>query len=263
MTSAFSLTGSSAVVTGAGSPTGIGFATAKLLCELGATVLLTGASSRVHDRAEELCVSGHDATALSADLTTTVGVEAVVSAATALSSPLRILVNNAGMTSIDKPMGTSGESEGIDNTTIESFGLALSRNLTSAFALTKALLPSLRKNAPSRIIMVTSVTGAHMAMKNEVSYAASKAGLTGLTRALALDEAPHSITVNAVAPGWIATGSQTPSEEAEGLTVPMGRSGTPDEVASAIAWLASPSASYITGQALIIDGGNSIAEERR
>jgi 3-oxoacyl-[acyl-carrier protein] reductase len=111
--------------------------------------------------------------------------------------------------------------------------------------------------------MVTSVTGAHMAMKNEVSYAAAKAGLTGLTKALALDEAPHSITVNAVAPGWIATGSQTDSEKAEGLAVPMGRSGTPHEIASAIAWLASPSASYITGQTLIIDGGNSIAEERR
>jgi 3-oxoacyl-[acyl-carrier protein] reductase len=110
--------------------------------------------------------------------------------------------------------------------------------------------------------MVTSVTGPVMAMKNEVSYAAAKAGLTGLMKALALDEAPHGITVNAVAPGWIATGSQTTLEKQEGTHTPMGRSGTPEEIATALAWLASPGASYITGQTLVIDGGNSIAEER-
>jgi 3-oxoacyl-[acyl-carrier protein] reductase len=80
--------------------------------------------------------------------------------------------------------------------------------------------------------------------------------------ALALDEAPHGLTVNAVAPGWIATESQTDSEKAEGLVTPMGRSGSPEEIASAIAWLASPTASYITGQTIVVDGGNSIAEER-
>jgi 3-oxoacyl-[acyl-carrier protein] reductase len=80
--------------------------------------------------------------------------------------------------------------------------------------------------------------------------------------ALALDEAPHGVTVNAVAPGWIATESQTHSERAEGLATPMGRSGSPEEIASVIAWLASPSASYITGQTIVVDGGNSIAEER-
>ena len=110
--------------------------------------------------------------------------------------------------------------------------------------------------------MVTSVTGAVMAMKNEVSYAAAKAGLTGLMKALALDEAPGGLTVNAVAPGWIATASQTDAEVREGLVTPIGRSGTPEEVAAAIAFLASPAASYITGQTLVVDGGNSIAEER-
>lgn len=254
--------GSAAVITGAGSPTGIGFATARLLGTQGAEVLLSGASDRVHDRAHELAADGIVAHAIAADLTTPAGVQAVVEASAQLAAPLRILVNNAGMTSVASPMESSGESAGVDETSVEAFSFALSRNLTSAFALSKALLPALRSSGGGRVVMVTSVTGAVMAMKNEVSYAAAKAGLTGLMKALALDEAPGGLTVNAVAPGWIATGSQTDSEVREGLVTPIGRSGTPEEVAAAIAFLASPAASYITGQTLVVDGGNSIAEER-
>jgi len=258
----FSLDGSTAIVTGAGSETGIGFVTARLLAELGAEVVLSGASARVHERAEELRALGHTAHSVSSDLTTPEGVSALVEKVSEAAMPVRILINNAGMTSVDKPMDTSGESAGIDDTSRDAFEAALSRNLTSAFAVTQAVLPQLRAAAPSRIVMVTSVTGAHMAMRHEVSYAASKAGLTGLMTALALDEAESGVTVNAVAPGWIATSSQTESEIHQGTTVPMGRSGTPQEVASAIAWLVSPGASYMTGQSLIVDGGNSVAEER-
>lgn len=256
------LEGSTALITGAGSPTGIGYATARVLASRGCAVILAGASERVLERAGELESLGFHALGVVGDLTTAVGVEALRAAATRAASPLRILVNNAGMTSVATPMEHSGESAGIDETSVEAFEAALSRNLTSAFALTKSVLPLMRAHGAGRIVMVTSVTGPIMAMKNEVSYAAAKAGLTGLVRALALDEAPHGITVNAVAPGWIATGSQTASEKNEGAASPMGRSGTPEEIASAIAWLGSPGASYITGQTLVVDGGNSIAEER-
>lgn len=262
MSEFLSLQGSAAVITGAGSPTGIGFATASLLARLGAEIVLSGASERVHERAAELANKGFQATAIASDLTTEGGIAKLASVATSTRTPLRILVNNAGMTSVGFPMESSGESAGIDDTSKAAFELALSRNVTSAFALSKALLPTIRSAGEGRIVMVTSVTGALMAMHKEVSYAAAKGAMTGLMKALALDEASSGITVNAVAPGWIATGSQTADEKRQGVVTPVGRSGTPEEVASVIAFLVSPQASYLTGQTIVVDGGNSIAEER-
>ena len=113
-----------------------------------------------------------------------------------------------------------------------------------------------------RIVNVTSVTGPVMAMRDEPAYAAAKAGMVGLARSIAVDFGAAGVTANAVAPGWIATGSQTPHEHEQGLRTPLGRSATPLEVASAIAWLCTPGAAYVTGQCLVVDGGNSISEER-
>ncbi len=169
-----------------------------------------------------------------------------------------ILVNNAGMVSVsDGEMMTGG----LDGD-VADWRRSLDMSLTSAFLLTRAVIPGMRAAGWGRIVNVSSVSGAVMATRADVAYATAKAGMVGLTRAVAVDEAAAGITSNAVAPGWIATGSQTEAEAAEGRSVPVGRSGTPLEVASAIAWLASPQASYITGQVIVVDGGNSVAEER-
>ncbi len=259
---AFELKGSTAVITGAGSATGIGFASATLLAEMGASIYLTGASERVLDRVEELRTLGVTAFGSIADLTDPAQAEAMVHDAVTALGGLDILVNNAGMTSVAAPQHDVGEAEDAADMTVAGWRGSLSRNLDSAFYVTHASLSHLRKSTHGRIIMMSSVTGPVMAIKNDVAYATSKAGMVGFTKALAVDEAIRGITVNAVAPGWIQTDSQLESEAGHGTKTPIGRSATPQEVAAAVGWLASREASYITGQVLVIDGGNSIQEER-
>jgi 3-oxoacyl-[acyl-carrier protein] reductase len=167
------------------------------------------------------------------------------------------------MTSLSAPAGDTGAESGeLTGMSFEAWHAALARNLDTAFLVTRAVLPGMIATGWGRIVMISSVTGPVMAMRAEPAYAAAKAGLIGLVRALAVDHAAQGITVNAVAPGWIATGSQLPDEIVQGNHTPIGRSAQPDEVASAVAWLASPGASYVTGQTIVIDGGNSIAEQR-
>jgi len=251
-----------ALITGAGSANGIGFNTALILGQNGLRLLLAGHSNRVHERAEELRQLGLDATSFAGDLTDADTRLRLASWVTEHTDALHVLVINHGMTSVAAPMEATGESGSIADTSVEKFEMSLRRNLSSAYGVIHTLLPLLRASGSGRIVAVSSVTGGTMAMRHEVSYAASKAGLEGLVRAVAIDEATNAITVNAVAPGWIATESQTEHEVKQGGLTPMGRSGTAEEVAAVVAFLCSADASYLTGQVIVVDGGNSTAEER-
>ena len=256
--STFDLTGRVALVTGAGAADGIGFASAALLAELGATVAITSTSARIESRVEELAARGVRASGHVADLTDEDDVRRIIAEVVDRHGALDIVVNNAGMVSV----GTSAESGSVDGMSLATWREGIARNLDTAFLVSREALPHVRVSGAGRIVNVASVTGPVMAMAGEAAYAAAKAGMVGLTRSLALDEATRGVTVNAVAPGWIATGSQTAHEVEQGHRVPMGRSATPAEIAHAIGWLCTPGAAYITGQVIVVDGGNSVAEER-
>ncbi len=256
----FSLDGRTALITGAGSPTGIGFASARLLAALGARVMVTSTTDRILERAAEMQADGYTAFGTFGDLTDEAAVARIVEETIATLGSIDILVNNAGMTSVTQ----SGDEEAGHASSLpyHQWRASIERNLDTVFLVSRTAIPHMQSKGWGRIISVASVTGPVMAMRHDPAYAAAKAAVVGLTRALAVDHARDGITVNAVAPGWIETGSQTPNEKTEGLNTPMCRSATPDEVASAVAWLATPGAAYTTGQCLVVDGGNSIAEER-
>jgi 3-oxoacyl-[acyl-carrier protein] reductase len=245
----FDLSGKTALVTGASG--GIGGAIARALHAQGAAVALSGTRREALEglagelNAKDLAARAHVCVANLAD---PASVEALVPAAEATLGSLDILVNNAGMTR--------------DNLFLRmkdvEWDEVIAVNLTAAFRLSRAALKGMMRRRFGRIISVTSVVGA-TGNPGQGNYAASKAGLTGMTKSLAAEVASRSITVNCIAPGMITTAMTEVLNEKqrEGVLarIPAGRLGTSGEVAAAAVYLASSEASYVTGQTLHVNGG--------
>ncbi len=249
------LSGQVALVTGAGSEQGIGFATARALAAAGASVVIVATSERIHDRALAI---GAAAYGVVCDLTDADAVDSLLAETMAVHDRIDIIVNNAGMVSTSRGADTVGA---LTDLTPDDWNDTLARNLTTSFLVCRAAVPEMRRAGYGRIVNVASTSGPVSAFIDGSAYAAAKAGVVGMTRALALEVARDGITVNAVAPGWIDTASATEGERDAGRATPLGRSGTADEVAAAIVFLASPAASYVSGSLLVVDGANAIAED--
>jgi 3-oxoacyl-[acyl-carrier protein] reductase len=246
----WTLAGKVALVTGASR--GIGRATALLLAARGASVAINYAGNEAAARAVEASITAEGGRALVVgfDVSDPAAVDRGVDAVVKGLGALHILVNNAGI-SIDALLMRASP---------EDLARTLDVNLKGAFYCSKAASrPLLRARADGRIINVTSVIG-EQGNAGQAMYAASKAGLIGLTKSLARELAPRGVTVNAVAPGFIATDMTDAAIKADARDallkqIPLARIGGAEEIAEAIAFLAAPAASYITGHVLRVNGG--------
>jgi 3-oxoacyl-[acyl-carrier protein] reductase len=250
------LEGKVAFITGVAKMNSIGFATADVFGAEGASLAVVDIADKVHECAAALRERDYTVSSHVADLTRRAEVERVVAEALTTHGRVDILVNNAGMV----VYGQDEDFLSFSELTEESWDVGIAINLKSQFLVTRAIINHMIERRYGRIVNVSSVTGPIVANPDESVYCAAKAGVLGMTRGLALDVARHGITVNAVGPGWIDTGSTSEGERAGALNTPLGRAATPEEVGKLIAFLASDDASYITGQLVVIDGGNTIQE---
>jgi 3-oxoacyl-[acyl-carrier protein] reductase len=240
----FDLTGRTALVTGASG--GIGGAIARALHGAGATVALSGTRE---GPLQELAASlGDRAHVVPADLSKPEAAAALVKDAAAAMGSMDILVNNAGITRDNLFMRMSDD----------EWSQVMDVNLTSVFRLSRAALRGMMKARWGRIVTITSVVGS-TGNPGQGNYAAAKAGLVGMSKSLAYEVASRGITVNCVAPGFIATpmtDSLTDDQKGKILSqIPAGRMGAPEEIAAAVLYLASPEAAYVTGATLHVNGG--------
>ncbi len=240
----FDLTGKSALVTGASG--GIGGAIARTLHAQGATVVLSGTRAEaLESLAADLGARAHPAPA---NLAEPEAAGALIAAAEAAAGQIDILVNNAGLTrdGLAMRMGDADWQAVIDV------------NLTAGFRLARAAMRGMLKRRWGRIIAITSVVGA-TGNPGQANYAASKAGMVGMSKALAGEVAGRGVTVNCVAPGFIETAMTDGLAEAQREQllgrIPAGRFGAPDDVAACVAFLASAESAYVTGQTLHVNGG--------
>ncbi|MEC7793891.1 MAG: 3-oxoacyl-[acyl-carrier-protein] reductase [Pseudomonadota bacterium] len=240
----FDLTGKTALVTGASG--GIGGAIAKALYDAGATVGLSG--TRVEPLEALAAELGERAHVLPCNLSDAEAVEALPKQAIEAVGGLDILVNNAGITKDQIFMRMSDE----------DWAKVIEVNLTSTMRLCRAVMRPMMKSRWGRIVNISSIVGA-TGNPGQVNYAASKAGMVGMTKSIAYEVASRGITANCVAPGFIATAmTDKLTDEQKGkinAQIPASRMGTPEEIAAAVLYLASPEAGYVTGATLHVNGG--------
>jgi len=235
-----------ALVTGASR--GIGAAVAKVLAAQGATVVAAARGSNADATVREIMAANGKAEAVSLDVTDPATVTEVVGGALAKHGRIDILVNNAGISRDQLMMRMKRD----------DWDAVLATNLTAAYTCTQAVLRPMIKQRGGRIINISSVVG-QMGNAGQVNYAASKAGLIGMAKALAREVASRGITVNVVAPGLIDTDmtrALAADTSRDWVTqIPLGRLGTPSDVAWTVCFLASDEAAYITGQVVAVNGG--------
>ena len=240
----FDLTGKVALVTGATG--GIGEQVAKTLHAQGATVILTGRKKEVLEKLQNEL--GDRAFAIPADLSAEGATKTLVEEALKIAGKIDILINNAGLTRDGLMMRMKDE----------DWQAVIDVNLTASFKLARDVVTPMMKNRFGRIINITSVVG-WMGNAGQANYCATKAGLTGMSKALAAEVASRGITVNCIAPGFISTPmTDVLSDEIKAKMleqIPVKRFGTTTDIANAIVFLASDESSYITGQTIHVNGG--------